>query len=57
MDCYIINRSPTSIIDLSPYEAVFGEKPDILNLVSFYAPGVYHLTNEERKGQSWIPKA
>ena len=55
--CYLINRSPTSISDKTPHEAVTGEVPDISNLVSFYAPGVYHLTYEERRGQSWLPKS
>jgi hypothetical protein len=55
--CYLINRSPTSISDKTPHEAVTGEVPDISNLVSFYAPGVYHLTYDERRGQSWLPKS
>jgi hypothetical protein len=46
--CYLINRSPTSNSDNTPYELVYNEKPDISNLVPFYAPGVYHLTREER---------
>ena len=55
--CYLINRSPTMILDTTPHERVTGEKPDISHLVSFFAPGVYHLTTEERKGKSWPSKA
>ena len=46
--CYLINRSPNAHSDKTPYELVFGEVPDISNLVPFYAPGVYHLTKDER---------
>jgi hypothetical protein len=55
--CYLINRSPTMILDTTPHERVTGEKPDISHLVSFFAPGVYHVTTEERKGKSWPSKA
>jgi len=33
-------------------ERVYGEKPDVSNLIAFYTPGVYHKTKEERKS-SW----
>jgi hypothetical protein len=47
---YLINRSPTSSNGYkTPYELVYGVKPDISNLVPFYCPGVYHLTQDERK--------
>ncbi len=48
--CYLINRSPTTGHDKTPYELVTGEKPDISLLVPFYAPGIFHLTKEERSG-------
>ena len=42
---------------MTPLEAVTGEKPDISKLIPFYAPGVYHLTKEEREGKAWLYKA
>ena len=50
--CYLINRSPTRSRPVTPLELVTGIKPDITNLYPFYCPGVYHLTREERQGQS-----
>jgi len=54
--CYILNRTPNSNTGISAFEAMTGEKPDLSNAVPFYAPGVYHLTADERKGP-WSPKA
>ena len=55
--CYLINRSPTSKSDLTPFETVTGSKPDIGLLVPFYAIGMYHVTKDERKGKSLAYKA
>jgi hypothetical protein len=47
---YLLNRSPTVSLDgKTPYEVVFGDKPDISNLVPFYSLGVVHITKEERE--------
>ena len=50
MACYLLNRSPHAGNLVTPEEALTGETPDISNLIPFYAPGLYHLTREERKG-------
>lgn len=56
--CYLINRSPHASMDITPLQAAFGEIPDISNFVAFYAPGVYHVTKEERMARgAWAPKA
>jgi len=48
---YLYNRSPNDALQgMTPYERVHGQPPDISNLVAFYAPGLYHLTKEERRG-------
>jgi len=54
--CYTMNRTPNSNTHITSYEALTGQKPDISNMVPFYAPGVYHLTSDERK-DSWVVKA
>lgn len=54
---FLINRSPTSGRELSSYEELTGEKPDVSKYVPFYAPGVFHLTADERKGNPLTPKA
>ena len=57
MAVYLINRSPNNYnARKTPYEMVTGKKPDISHLVPFFAPGIYHLTNEERK-HGWSAKA
>ena len=48
---YLINISPSTGRQLTPWESVYGEKPDCSNLISFYSPGIYHKTKEERKNQ------
>ncbi len=53
---YLIMRSPNSMNDKTPHEILRGEPPDVSHLVHFYAPGVYHLTKEERK-DTWDFKA
>ena len=46
---YCINRSPTSKGDnRSPLEQVFNITPNIDDMIPFYAPGLYHVTKEER---------
>jgi hypothetical protein len=44
--CILINYIPTSNKETgykTPYELVTGKKPNVKNLVPFYAPGVYHV--------------
>lgn len=41
----------------TPHERVYNEKPDMSNAVPFYAPGVYHLTKDERPNKAWSYKA
>jgi hypothetical protein len=55
--CYLINRSPTTKNTITPYHAIYNQVPDLSNLVPFYAPGVYHLTNDERSDKAWSAKA
>jgi hypothetical protein len=56
MAAYLIQRTPNSNNAKTPFEILTGEPPDISNMVHFYAPGVYHLTKEERRG-TWDYKA
>jgi hypothetical protein len=44
---YLINISPSYGRESTPWERVYGEKPDVSNLIAFYTPGVYHKTKEE----------
>ena len=53
---YLHNRLPHSTHNLSPYETVFGTKPDLSNLVPFYSPGVYNIVRQLRQGV-WTHKA
>lgn len=41
----------------TPHERVYHEKPDMSHAVPFYAPGVYHLTTDERPNKAWSYKA
>ena len=54
--CYTLNHTPNTNTNISAFEALTGEIPDITNAIPFYAPGVYHLTKDERK-DPWSPKA
>ena len=54
---YLINRSPTTGRDVTPYEAVTGLKPSIHHLQPFWSPGVLHVTREERGQNPLKPKA
>jgi hypothetical protein len=56
MATYLIQRTPNVHSDKTPFEILTGTRPDISNMVHFFAPGVYHLTKEERKG-TWDYKA
>jgi hypothetical protein len=47
---YLLNRSPHAGSDITPFQALTGSKPNISNLVPFYAPGLYHKTQDERAG-------
>jgi hypothetical protein len=55
---YTINRTHVPLATgKTAYEMVYKTVPSVAGLVPFYAPGVYHLTKEERKGKSWEFKA
>ena len=54
---YLINRSPTSGREVTPYEAVTRLKPSIMHLKPFWSPGVLHITREERGNNPYNPKA
>ncbi|MBL4704061.1 MAG: DDE-type integrase/transposase/recombinase [Flavobacteriales bacterium] len=57
ISCYLINRSPISNDTATPIELATGIKPDISHLIPFYAPGIYHVSKEERKGKGgFTPK-
>jgi hypothetical protein len=56
MATYFIQRTPNVHGDKTPFEILTSTRPDISNMVHFFAPGVYHLTKEERKG-TWDYKA
>lgn len=51
-----MNHTPNANTQVSAYEALTGYAPDVSRMVPFYAPGVYHLTSDERK-DPWSPKA
>jgi hypothetical protein len=48
---YLINISPSAGRATTPWESIYGEKPDGSDLIPFYSPGIYHKTKEERKNQ------
>jgi hypothetical protein len=53
---YLYNVTPSRVLEWkTPFEMVFGSKPDISNLVPFYAPGIVYLSAEER-GNQFGPK-
>jgi hypothetical protein len=53
---YLYNITPSRILDWkTPFEMVSGLKPDISNLVPFYAPRIVYLSAEER-GNQFGPK-
>jgi hypothetical protein len=56
MATYLIVRTPNRMNQVSPFETLTGEPPDMSRLVPFLAPGVYHLTKEERHS-TWDYKA
>ena len=45
---YVSNRMYNAAIEMTPFEAYTGNKPDVSNMVPFYSPGVCHITKEER---------
>ena len=53
---YQLNRHPVYNAKKTPVEAASGERPDISPMVPFWAIGVYHKTQAERKGP-WDHKA
>jgi histone deacetylase 1/2 len=57
--CLLINYTPTSNSATgykTPHELVTGKKPNASKLVSFYAPGVYHVKKEEMVGRNSLSK-
>lgn len=54
---YNHNRLRVYEQDISPYERVFGVKPDMTNAIPFFAPGVYHLPKETRRDKAWSYRA
>lgn len=51
------NRTHIPIKTLTtPYEMVWNERPDVSDLVPFYAVGIFHLTPEERHRKAWAFK-
>lgn len=58
MACYLLNTtsSPEST-GVTPYELVHKTRPDVSILVPFYSPGVYRLSKDERRHNSWKFKA
>lgn len=57
--CKLINYTPTSNKETdfkTPFELVTGKKPNVEKLVPFYAPGVYHVTKEEQRGNNSLSK-
>jgi hypothetical protein len=46
---YLINRTPRQSLEWkTPYEKVYGEIPDISNLVPFYSPGICYISKAEK---------
>jgi hypothetical protein len=52
---YILNRTISSIGEVTPYELVHGEKPDVSNLRIFGSPAFVHIPDTRR--QKWDSKA
>jgi len=57
--CDVLNTTcvPNKNDTMTPHEMIYKEKPDVSSYQPFYAPGVYHLSKEERKGKAWAYKA
>jgi transposase InsO family protein len=45
---YLKNRSPTSALSITPYEAWFGTKPDLSHLRITGSPAYVHIPEEKR---------
>ena len=55
---YLSNRLPVAkLLNVTPLEAMTGEKPDVSTWVPFWSIGMYHLKVAERKVGPWIRKA
>lgn len=55
---YVWNRTPRKEFGWkSPYQMVYGEAPDVSMMNAFYAPGVYILTEDERKNKQFVTDA
>lgn len=46
---YVKNRTLSSTGDVTPFEAVYGEKPDISNLRVFGSPAFVHVPDARRR--------
>ena len=55
--CYLINRSPTTGREKTPWEAVTGQVPSVEHYVAFWTSGVYYVSKEERGKDPWEPRA
>lgn len=56
--CDLINHTHVSKSNnMTPYQCLYGQPPDVSHFVPFYAPGVYHLTKAERRNKPWAYKA
>lgn len=53
--CYIVNRSPTKGLQVTPEERFSGEKPDLSNLHVFGTVVMTHIPKVGRK--KWDPKS
>lgn len=53
--CYLVNRSPTKGLQVSPEERFSGEKPELSNLLVFGTRTMTHIPKVGRK--KWDPKS
>ena len=56
--CYLKNRAPTSaLVDKTPYEVWFGQKPSVAHLIIFGCEAFMHVPKEKRRSYAMAPKA
>ena len=47
--CYLKNRSPTStLVDKTPYEVWYGQKPSVAHLIVFGCEAFMHVPKEKK---------
>lgn len=46
---YLRNRCPTSALEITPYESMFGTKPNVAHLKEFGTTCFAHIPKDERK--------